>query len=702
MRSLEVSLLGDGEERDIDSLFEAFFSGDANRADRIIVEREIDVALVDAERIVARRPKTLLSLALESRDEALLDVLLLRSPLLKSVDPDAIGGHLLAEACRLGAGWHLLSKAWRLCQNPAAVGPWGPEGAEASALGIAILESRPAAARFLLERGADPGAAAFGGESGRDLAARVSRERPGADSGDVLDLLGEADGLRGQWEERSRAADEALLIALACRDGAAAAIAFGRGAVFRWGDYSREGGGVEGMSAGSEAEALLALALDARDAEIAKLIFLNSKITRPELFERALRRKAGLAIFRMAAGFMDMGVEERSDETGRTLLHRAALAGDAEACQALLEAGADPEARTGWKRAPADIARESGDPALLAAFSLGGGGEKAGEAQVRVVSQEAIAALVRRARDLEGDSKKTMAKIAEHLKSAGGERAAAAVPEPGAILALAERFPVFREAIEDIAAQASLLRRAGEREGRALPLKIPNLLLLGKPGIGKTHFLRTLAAACGSPFEQIQMSSASAGFVLSGMDPGWSQARPGKVFSILALGPCANPIVLLDEIDKASGSGQFPVDGPLFSLLERETAREWRDEFADIPVDASLMSFIASANSLEGMHEAIVSRFQVYEIPDPDADEALQIARSVYRGALEGAAWGPLFEREPSAEVLEILAAMSPRTARQALMKAFGAASLRGKSSLGPEDFRAGRKPASRGIGFHS
>lgn len=700
MRDFEDSLLGQGEERALEAVFAAFAAGDAEEADRAILAGKIDVAMADAERVVSRRPKTLLSMALESPDEDLLDVLLLRSPLLKSVDADAIGGHLLAEACRIWAGWPILAKAWRLCQNAGAVGPWGPDGAAASVLGISILESRLDAARFLLERGADPEKGCLGRETGADLAARVARERPSLAATDILALVrGPLDGLRAQWEARSSKADEALALALASRDAKAARAAFGRGAVFRWGDYARQAATGSDVPAGSEAEALLALSLEARDAEIAKILFLNSKILRPELFERARRHRAGLEIYRMAVGFMETGAEEPCDETGRTALHRAALDLDAEACQALLEAGADPEARTGWKRTPADIARESGDEALLAAFGVGGARPR-GDILAQVIPPESIAALVRRAADMDGDSKKAMGKIGERLKEAGGERSACPAPDPKAILALAERFPVFREAIEDIAAQASLLRRAGERDGKPKALKIPNMLLLGKPGIGKTHFLRTLSAACGAEFEQIQMSSASAGFVLSGMDPGWAQARPGKIFSLLAHGESANPIVLLDEIDKAGGSSQFPVDGPLFALLERETAREWRDEFADVPVDASLMSFIASANSLEGMHEAIVSRFQVYSIPDPDRGEALQIARSVYRGALEQAAWGPLFDPEPDEEVLDILAAMSPREAHRALAKAFGAASLRGKSRLGAEDFRGAAKPEARRIGF--
>ena len=69
------------------------------------------------------------------------------------------------------------------------------------------------------------------------------------------------------------------------------------------------------------------------------------------------------------------------------------------------------------------------------------------------------------------------------------------------------------------------------------------------------------------------MSSLTAGWILSGASSQWNNAKPGKVATALIHGEYANPLMVLDEVDKAGGDARYDPMGPLYGLLERDTAR---------------------------------------------------------------------------------------------------------------------------------
>jgi ATP-dependent Lon protease len=231
-------------------------------------------------------------------------------------------------------------------------------------------------------------------------------------------------------------------------------------------------------------------------------------------------------------------------------------------------------------------------------------------------------------------------------------------------------------------------------------IELPPILLLGGPGIGKTHFARRVSQLLGTGFGFVPMSSLTAGWVLSGASSQWKNAKPGKVFDTFLNGEYANPVMVVDEIDKASAEGQYDPLGALYELLESQTAMRFIDEFAEVPIDASGAVWFATANDPARIPEPLLNRMHVYEIAAPDMEGSARIALSLYREIRESHDWGKRFPEQPSGSVIEKLALLTPREMRRAVQSAFGNAKVSGRDELQPEDVdlqRGGRK--SR-IGF--
>ena len=249
-----------------------------------------------------------------------------------------------------------------------------------------------------------------------------------------------------------------------------------------------------------------------------------------------------------------------------------------------------------------------------------------------------------------------------------------------AMASLYEELPNFHEVLDDVRRQIALCEASSDA------LEITPLLLLGPPGVGKTHFARQLAELLGTGMGFVSMSSLTAGWVLSGASSQWKGARAGKVFEALVEGDYANPVMVIDEIDKAGGEAAYDPLGSLYSLLEHDTASKFIDEFAEVPVDASQVIWVATANDAHAIPEPILNRVNVYEVSAPDFEAARAIARRLYQKLRDGHDWGRGFDADPSDAVLDRMAELAPREMRRAWMTAFGNARLAKRETLLIED----------------
>lgn len=151
--------------------------------------------------------------------------------------------------------------------------------------------------------------------------------------------------------------------------------------------------------------------------------------------------------------------------------------------------------------------------------------------------------------------------------------------------------------------------------------RLPPLLLDGPPGTGKSTWARHVATLIGTPELAIDASGENAGFGIVGVQRGWGTALPGRPVSFILQERVGNPVVIIDEIEKAGSAtnmnGQtFSLVNSLLPLLERTTAKGWNCPFFRVPFDMSWISWILTSNYADLLPPPFRSRCTAIEVRD--------------------------------------------------------------------------------------
>jgi len=270
-----------------------------------------------------------------------------------------------------------------------------------------------------------------------------------------------------------------------------------------------------------------------------------------------------------------------------------------------------------------------------------------------------------------------LTQLMDLLRARGNYRKLACVPPDWRtrLETLEVQFPNFGEVI-DYLRRTYALATLGDSTPRLAPL-----LLLGPPGIGKSLFADQLARQLGSTLVTLRMENAQTNSMLTGSAEYWGNTRSGEVLNTLLENDFANPVFLLDEIDKTPEGEHDPLNS-LYTLWEPTTAKSFTDlSYPWLAVDASRILWICTANDASVLPDPLLDRLRCFDVPPPTAGQTRKMVQSIYANLLaELPAAVSGLKLTPKA--VELLIGLSPRRIRQVLEEAMGQAVYEGRKRI--------------------
>ncbi len=147
------------------------------------------------------------------------------------------------------------------------------------------------------------------------------------------------------------------------------------------------------------------------------------------------------------------------------------------------------------------------------------------------------------------------------------------------------------------------------------------MCLVGAPGAGKSRLARRLSECLGVGLWRTDGARAD-GATFGGTDRRWYSAEPCHPFLAASRARVANPLILVDEVDKAASRSDYGrLWDSLLAFLEPETVRAYPDPCLQVDLDLSQLSLIATANSLTPLPAPLLDRLRIVEVPEPRASD---------------------------------------------------------------------------------